>query len=141
MKQIFSTQYFLYHTGKICPDCMVPIHNDGMLLIVIILTEFAGAAMFAPMINPYEPSMTKEEMRKTWDQWSRGRKLMYFLARRFPKFLSSIYCRTFLSGNHGRIDKWMSQSLGRKVSFSISLVALLMIKAFPNFSICISKLG
>ncbi|XP_061955452.1 uncharacterized protein LOC133677413 [Populus nigra] len=76
--------------------------------------RIAGAAMFAPMINPYEPSMTKEEMKRTWDQWSSRRKLLYFLARKFPKFLPYFYHRSFLSGNHGRIDKWMSQSLGKK---------------------------
>ncbi|KAJ6913744.1 hypothetical protein NC651_016091 [Populus alba x Populus x berolinensis] len=76
--------------------------------------RIAGAGMFAPMINPYEPSMTKEEMRRTWDQWSSRRKLLYFLARKFPKFLAYFYHRSFLSGNHGQIDKWMSQSLGKK---------------------------
>ncbi|GLT92421.1 hypothetical protein SLE2022_102600 [Rubroshorea leprosula] len=76
--------------------------------------RIAGAAMFAPMINPYEPSMTKEEMRRTWEGWLPKRKLMYFLARRFPKLLSVVYCRSFLSGKHGRIDKWMSLSLGTK---------------------------
>ncbi|KAJ6746646.1 HYDROLASE ALPHA/BETA FOLD FAMILY PROTEIN EXPRESSED-RELATED [Salix koriyanagi] len=76
--------------------------------------RIAGAGMFAPMINPYEPSMTKEEMRRTWNQWSSRKKLLYFLARKFPKFLAYFYHRSFLSGNHGQIDKWMSQSLGMK---------------------------
>ncbi|KAH8505595.1 hypothetical protein H0E87_012718 [Populus deltoides] len=76
--------------------------------------RIAGAGMFAPLINPYEPSMTKEEVRGTWDQWSSRRKLLYFLARKFPKFLAYFYHRSFLSGNHGQIDKWMSQSLGKK---------------------------
>ncbi|KAJ8753962.1 hypothetical protein K2173_001860 [Erythroxylum novogranatense] len=76
--------------------------------------KIAGAAMFAPMVNPYDASMTKEEMRRTWAQWLARRKLMYFLARRFPKFLSSFYHRSFLSGNHGQIDKLMALSLGRK---------------------------
>ncbi|CAK7342958.1 unnamed protein product [Dovyalis caffra] len=76
--------------------------------------KIAGAGMFAPMINPYDRSMTKEEMRRTWDQWSPRRKLLYFLARKFPNFLSYFYHRSFLSGNHGQIDKWMSQSLGKK---------------------------
>ncbi|KAH9735431.1 AB hydrolase-1 domain-containing protein [Citrus sinensis] len=74
----------------------------------------AGAAMFAPMINPYEPSMTKEEMRRTWEEWLPRRRFMYFLARRFPKLLSFSYRRSFLSGKHGRIDKWMSLSLKKK---------------------------
>lgn len=76
--------------------------------------RIAGAAMIAPMINPYEASMTKEEMKRTWKQWSSKRKLMYFLAQKFPKFLSSFYRRSFLSGFHGRIDEWISQSVGRK---------------------------
>ncbi|KAF2312034.1 hypothetical protein GH714_027815 [Hevea brasiliensis] len=76
--------------------------------------RIAGAVMIAPMINPYELGMTKEEMRRTWEQWPSKRKLMYFLARKFPKFLSYFYRQSFLSGFHGRIDKWMSLSLGRK---------------------------
>ncbi|KAB2631055.1 hypothetical protein D8674_008574 [Pyrus ussuriensis x Pyrus communis] len=74
----------------------------------------AGAAMVGPMINPYEPGMTKEEKKKTWEPWVLRRRLMYFLARRFPKFLSSFYRRSFLSGKHDRIDKWLSLSLGKK---------------------------
>ncbi|KAJ9181616.1 hypothetical protein P3X46_009729 [Hevea brasiliensis] len=76
--------------------------------------RIAGAAMIAPMINPYDLGMTKEEIRRTWEQWSSKRKLMYFLAQKFPKFLSCFYRRSFLSGFHGQIDKWMSQALGRK---------------------------
>lgn len=79
-----------------------------------IPNRVAGAAMFAPMINPYEPSMTKEEMRRTWEEWLPRRRFMYFLARRFPKLLSFSYRRSFLSGKHGRIDKWMSLSLKKK---------------------------
>lgn len=80
-----------------------------------MLVRPAGAAMFAPMTNPYEPSMTKEEMKRTWEGWLPRRKLMYFLSRRLPKLLSYFYRRSFLSGKHGRIDKWMSLSLERKV--------------------------
>ncbi|XWS55781.1 hypothetical protein CRYUN_Cryun09bG0030100 [Craigia yunnanensis] len=76
--------------------------------------KIAGAAMVAPIINPYEPSMTKEEMRSIWGEWLPKRKLMYYLARRLPKLLSIFYRRSFLSGKHGRIDKWMSLSLGRR---------------------------
>ncbi|GLT89701.1 hypothetical protein SLE2022_076770 [Rubroshorea leprosula] len=76
--------------------------------------RIAGAALLAPMVSPYEPSMTKEEMKRTWEGWLPKRKLMYFLARRFPKLLSFSYRRSFLSGKHGRIDKWMPLSLGRK---------------------------
>lgn len=77
--------------------------------------------MFAPMINPYEPSMTKEEMRRAWEEWLPRKKFMYFLARRFPKLLSFSYRRSFLSGKHGRIDKWMSLSLQKKVIYLIFL--------------------
>lgn len=85
------------------------------MCLFFVLTESAGAAMFAPMINPYEPSMTKEEMRRTWKEWLPRRKFMYFLARRFPKLLSFSYRQSFLSGKHGCIDKWMSLSLKKKV--------------------------
>ncbi|XP_077239548.1 uncharacterized protein LOC143880430 [Tasmannia lanceolata] len=76
--------------------------------------RLAGAAMFAPMSNPYDSTMTKEEKYKTWKKWSSRRKLMYFLARRFPSFLPYFYRRSFLSGKHGQIDKWLSLSLGKK---------------------------
>lgn len=85
-----------------------------------ILSELAGAAMVAPIINPYEPGMTKEERKKIWEPWVLRRKVMYFLARRFPKFLSSFYRRSFLSGKHDRIDRWLSLSLGKKVSSLLS---------------------
>ncbi|XP_015578510.2 uncharacterized protein LOC8283819 [Ricinus communis] len=93
-------------------------HSSGSMhawaALRYIPDRIAGAAMIAPVINPYEQHMTKEEKRRTWERWSSRRKLMYFLARKFPSFLSSFYCRSFLSGFHGRIDNWMSQSLGRK---------------------------
>src|ERR1044072_3589422 len=76
----------------------------------------SGAAMFAPMVNPYDPIMTKEESRRTWNKWTRKRKFMYFLAQSFPSFLSFFYKRSFLSGKHGQIDKWLSLSLGNRVS-------------------------
>lgn len=76
---------------------------------------FTGAAMFSPMVNPYQSGMTKEEVSGAWEKWMRRRKLMYYLARRFPKFLGHLYRRTFLSGKHGQIDKWLSLSLGKKV--------------------------
>ncbi|KAK4780533.1 hypothetical protein SAY87_016639 [Trapa incisa] len=72
----------------------------------------AGAAMFAPMVNPYDPLMNKEERRGIWNKWTRKRKFMLFLARRFPRFLSYFYHRSFLSGKHGQMDKWLSLSLG-----------------------------
>ncbi|WCJ34547.1 alpha/beta-Hydrolases superfamily protein [Euphorbia peplus] len=76
--------------------------------------RIAGAAIVSPLINPYELSMTKDEKRRAWEQWSSKRRFMYFLARKFPSFLTSFYRRRFLSGFHGQIDKWMSQKLGRK---------------------------
>lgn len=80
------------------------------------LTEYAGAAMMSPMINPYESGMTKEERNRIWENWVPRRKLHYFLARRLPKFLSRFYQQSFLSGKHGRMDNWLSVSLGKKVS-------------------------
>ncbi|KAL0283081.1 UNVERIFIED_CONTAM: hypothetical protein Sradi_7241000 [Sesamum radiatum] len=76
--------------------------------------KVAGVAMLAPFVNPYEVSMTKEEMSRTWENWTRRRKLLYYLARRFPRFLSYFYSRTFLSGKHGQIDKWLALSLAKK---------------------------
>ncbi|XP_008224614.1 PREDICTED: uncharacterized protein LOC103324341 [Prunus mume] len=76
--------------------------------------RLAGAAMFAPMVNPYDSIMTREERHRTWEKWARSRKFLYFLARRFPRFLSYFYHRSFLSGKHGQIDKWLSLSLGRR---------------------------
>ncbi|CAH2074387.1 unnamed protein product [Thlaspi arvense] len=76
--------------------------------------KIAGAAMVAPVINPYEPSMAKEEMVKTWEQWLPKRKLMYFLARRFPLLLPFFYRRSFLSGKLDHLDQWMAISLGEK---------------------------
>ncbi|CAH2054339.1 unnamed protein product [Thlaspi arvense] len=76
--------------------------------------RIAGVAMVSPMINPYEPSMSKEEMAKTWEEWLRKRKFMYFLARRWPSLLPFFYRRSFLSGNIKPLDQWMSISLGEK---------------------------
>ncbi|KAI4322227.1 hypothetical protein L6164_021938 [Bauhinia variegata] len=76
--------------------------------------RLAGAAMFAPMVNPYDPMMSREERRRTWDKWTQKRKFMYFLARRFPRFLAFFYKRSFLSGKHDLIDRWLSLSLGKR---------------------------
>ncbi|KAL3536307.1 hypothetical protein ACH5RR_004768 [Cinchona calisaya] len=73
--------------------------------------RIAGAAMFAPLVNPYDSSMTKEEMSRTWEKWTQRRRFMFYLARRFPKLLNYFYRRTYLSGKHGQIDKWLSLSL------------------------------
>ncbi|XP_010244966.1 PREDICTED: uncharacterized protein LOC104588647 [Nelumbo nucifera] len=76
--------------------------------------RIAGAAMFAPMVNPYDSKMSKEERKRTWEKWTPRRKMMYFLAQRFPRFLAYFYKRIFLSGKHGELDKWLSVSLGKK---------------------------
>ncbi|KAH0943966.1 hypothetical protein HID58_003603 [Brassica napus] len=76
--------------------------------------RIAGVAMIAPMINPYEASMSKEETAKTWEQWPRKRKFKYFLARRWPSLLPFFYRRSFLSGYLQPLDQWMSISLGEK---------------------------
>ncbi|KAL7136605.1 hypothetical protein ABFS83_10G040800 [Erythranthe nasuta] len=76
--------------------------------------KIAGAAMLAPLVNPYDSSMTREEISSTWRNWTRRRRLLFYLARKFPKFLNYFYSRTFLSGKHGRIDKWLSLLLGKK---------------------------
>ncbi|CAI9762044.1 unnamed protein product [Fraxinus pennsylvanica] len=93
-------------------------HSGGSLhawaALKYIPDRVAGAAMFAPLVNPYDSSMTKDEMSRTWEKWTRKRKLMYYLARRFPKLLGYFYHRTFLSGKHGQIDKWLSVSLEKK---------------------------
>lgn len=86
--------------------------------------------MFAPLVNPYDSSMTKEEMSRTWEKWTRKRKFMYYLARRFPKLLNYFYRRTFLSGKHGQIDKWLSLSLGKKVNINNTS------KKPVNFHVC-----
>lgn len=76
--------------------------------------RIAGAVMVAPMINPYEKSMTREELRRTWESWGPRKRFLYFLARRFPRFLSYFYRRSFLSGRHEEIDRQLSLSLGKK---------------------------
>ncbi|CAO2818511.1 unnamed protein product [Amaranthus hypochondriacus] len=82
--------------------------------IKYISGRVAGAAFVAPLINPYESSMTKEETRNTWEKWEQRRKLMFSTARRFPSFLSYFYRRSFFSGKHGNLEKWFSLNLGQK---------------------------
>ncbi|XP_057956590.1 uncharacterized protein LOC131149842 isoform X2 [Malania oleifera] len=76
--------------------------------------RLAGAAVFSPMVNPYEPRMTKEEKYRIWNKWPAKRKLMFFLARRFPRFLAYFYHQSFLCGMHGQIERWLSLSLGKR---------------------------
>ncbi|XP_031400382.1 uncharacterized protein LOC116210602 isoform X1 [Punica granatum] len=91
-------------------------HSSGSMhawaALRYIPDRVAGAAMFAPMVNPYDPLMNKEEKRRTWNLWTRRRKFMFFLAHRFPRFLAYFYHQSFLSGKHGQMDKWLSLSLG-----------------------------
>ncbi|KAI4300242.1 hypothetical protein L6164_033639 [Bauhinia variegata] len=93
-------------------------HSSGCIhawaALRYIPERIAGAAMLAPMINPFDPHMTKDEMKRTWEKWQPRRKFMYSLARRFPKFLSFFYRRSFFSGKHDRLDKQLSFSLGKK---------------------------
>ncbi|XVE79088.1 hypothetical protein DITRI_Ditri14bG0029400 [Diplodiscus trichospermus] len=76
--------------------------------------RLAGAAMFAPMVNPYDSLMNRREKYGIWEKWTRKRKFMYFLARRFPRSLSYFYKQSFLSGKHGQIDQWLALTLGRR---------------------------
>ncbi|XP_009804236.1 uncharacterized protein LOC107790869 [Nicotiana tabacum] len=74
--------------------------------------RIAGAVMVAPMVNPYEPKMTKEEKNKMWKRWTTKKKVMYTLARKFPRLLPYFYRKSFLCGVHGQIETWLSLSLG-----------------------------
>ncbi|XP_031100987.1 uncharacterized protein LOC116004925 [Ipomoea triloba] len=74
----------------------------------------AGAFMVAPMVNPYEPSMTKQERNRMWKKWAMRKKIMYILGHKFPRLLPFFYRRAFLSGIHGPIDERLSLSLGTR---------------------------
>ncbi|KAI3716684.1 hypothetical protein L1987_67728 [Smallanthus sonchifolius] len=93
-------------------------HSGGSLhtwaALKYIPDRIAGAFMVAPLLNPYEPSMNKVERRRTWEKWTSKRKLMYFLARKFPVALPYFYRHSFLSGNLDQIDKWLALSLGKR---------------------------
>ncbi|CAL5361805.1 unnamed protein product [Camellia sinensis] len=94
------------------------MHAWAVLSDTFLTEKYCDASvsptLVAPMVNPFEPSMTKKERYRSWGNWTPRRKLMYFLARRFPSFLAYFYRRSFLSGNHGQIDKWLSLSLGNR---------------------------
>lgn len=89
----------------------------------------SGVALFAPMANPYDSSLNKEEIHKIWDKWTMKRKLMFVLARRIPSLLSYFYHKSFLSGEYGQPEKWLSLSLGKKVCLVLFIVFL---KKFPT---------
>ncbi|KAG9453365.1 hypothetical protein H6P81_006269 [Aristolochia fimbriata] len=76
--------------------------------------RLAGAALFAPMCNPYDSRMTKDERQKIWSEWTLRRKFLYFLSRRFPIFLPYFYRRSFLSGRHNKPEKSLSLLMGKK---------------------------
>ncbi|GFP81006.1 hypothetical protein PHJA_000243900 [Phtheirospermum japonicum] len=93
-------------------------HSDGSkhawAALHYIPDRLAGAIMVAPMVNPYEQRLSKEERRRIWGTWTVKKKLMYFLSRKFPRLLPYFYRRSFLSGNLGTIDKWLYLSLEKK---------------------------
>ncbi|KAG6415097.1 hypothetical protein SASPL_122499 [Salvia splendens] len=76
--------------------------------------RIAGAIILAPMVNPYDPRLSKAEIRRIWGKWTLKRRLMYTLARKFPRLLPYFYRRSFLSGNHGELDTLLSVSLGKR---------------------------
>ncbi|XP_057781745.1 uncharacterized protein LOC131000026 isoform X2 [Salvia miltiorrhiza] len=76
--------------------------------------RIAGAIMLAPMVNPYDPRLSKEESRRIWWKWTLKRRLMYILARKFPSLLPYFYRRSFLSGHHGEVDTLLSVSLAKR---------------------------
>lgn len=75
--------------------------------------RLAGAALFAPMGNPYDPDMTKDEVRKIWEKWTLKRKLGFILAKRASSFLPSFYKRSFGKAIDHPI-KSLSFTLGKK---------------------------
>ncbi|CAA3009606.1 hydrolase acyltransferase (alpha beta hydrolase superfamily) [Olea europaea subsp. europaea] len=93
-------------------------YSDGSMhawaALRYIPDRLAGAIMVAPMVNPYELRMTKEERRRIWGKWTIKKKLSYQLARKFPRLLPYFYRKSFLSGKHGQIDRWLSLSLGSR---------------------------
>ncbi|XP_057821045.1 uncharacterized protein LOC131033773 isoform X2 [Cryptomeria japonica] len=75
--------------------------------------RLAGAALIAPMGNPYESDMIKDETRKIWEKWTLRRKLGFILAKRASYFLPYFYKRSLLK-NIYRPDKALSFTLGKK---------------------------
>lgn len=73
-----------------------------------------GVAMFAPITNPYDTRMTKEEKNKIWEKWTAKRKFMFIIAKRLPSLLPYLYRQSFLSGMQGQLEQWLSLSLGKK---------------------------
>ncbi|KAK8919429.1 hypothetical protein KSP39_PZI022143 [Platanthera zijinensis] len=76
--------------------------------------RLAGVAMFAPLMNPYDSSMTNEEKNKLWEKLTTKKKFMFFLAKRLPSLLPYFYRQSFLSGMQVQLEKWLSSTLGKK---------------------------
>ncbi|KAI0526892.1 hypothetical protein KFK09_002485 [Dendrobium nobile] len=76
--------------------------------------SYLCVAMFAPITNPYDSRMTKEEKNKIWEKWTAKRKFMFIVAKRFPSLLPYFYRQSFLSGMQGQLERWLSLSLGKK---------------------------
>ncbi|KAL1313641.1 hypothetical protein HN51_040236 [Arachis hypogaea] len=108
----------LANAANVTDKFWVLCHSSGCVhawaSLRYIPDRIAGAVMLAPMINPYEPGMVKDEMKRTWVKWLPKRKFMYILAHRFPKLLSFFYKKNFLPENHDQIDKQLYYSLGKK---------------------------
>ncbi|KAH7842141.1 hypothetical protein Vadar_001941 [Vaccinium darrowii] len=79
---------FTKHGFKVSPEELCYFVIDGACLfglqsmvskatqksfVILLLMSPGSAVMFAPMVNPYESSMTKEEMSGTWEMWVRRR--------------------------------------------------------------------
>ncbi|KAL8092319.1 hypothetical protein AgCh_034571 [Apium graveolens] len=79
---------------------------------------YSSGSMHAWSALKYIPDrlagMTKEERSRTWNNWSYRRKFMYFLGRRFPRFLPYFYHKSSMSAKVTPREKWLSLSLGKK---------------------------
>ncbi|XP_057821046.1 uncharacterized protein LOC131033773 isoform X3 [Cryptomeria japonica] len=90
------------------------IARHSVLVVHSFLSSrLAGAALIAPMGNPYESDMIKDETRKIWEKWTLRRKLGFILAKRASYFLPYFYKRSLLK-NIYRPDKALSFTLGKK---------------------------
>ncbi|KAH9330430.1 hypothetical protein KI387_002538, partial [Taxus chinensis] len=75
--------------------------------------RLAGAALVAPMGNPYDPNMSKDEISRIWEKWTLRRKLGFILAKRASYFLPFFYKLRLLK-KIDRPDKALSFTLGKK---------------------------
>eukprot|EP00252_Welwitschia_mirabilis_P001051 TRINITY_DN11019_c0_g1_i1.p1 TRINITY_DN11019_c0_g1~~TRINITY_DN11019_c0_g1_i1.p1 ORF type:complete len:540 (+),score=95.47 TRINITY_DN11019_c0_g1_i1:73-1692(+) len=99
-------------------------HSSGGLhvwaAIRYIPERLAGAALLAPMGNPYDPHMSKDEIRKIWEHWSFWRKLGFILAKRAASFLPSFYKRNYLTSVENLV-RAQSFTLGKKDAALVEL--------------------